>query len=102
MMHATQFAVLAARLRDVIDFEAIGLAQPAIPRIAAADGLVPAARAPVAIAALRRAPRKRPPVVLPERVGTAVAAPRAAPLRQRLAAPTARPRLPGRKAAYRK
>jgi len=77
----------AARLDDMIDLKAVGLALLAILRVRAPQRFVPAALTHVFIAALCRAPRERPPVILPKRIGATIAAPRASTLRQFGAAP---------------
>jgi len=88
-MKAAQRAMRTARSFDVIDLEAVGLAQAFVFGMRARRRLVPAARAAITVAAFGGAPRERPPVILPKGIGTAVAAPRAASRRQRLTAPAA-------------
>jgi len=89
MMQATERAVRAPRLDDMIDFEPVGFSVLAILRVRAPERLVPAPLASIFVAAFYGSARERPPVVLPKRIRTRVAAPRAAPLRQLVTAPRA-------------
>jgi hypothetical protein len=79
MMDATQRAVRAARLLDVIDFKPIGLAETLVLWVGTRRRLMPAPFATITIASLRGAPRKRPPVVGPEPLRAAIAAPHSSP-----------------------
>jgi hypothetical protein len=80
MMNATELAMPAQRRSDVIHFQAICFSHPAIVRMRAARRFVSAAFATIPVASLRVAPSDAPPVIRPECIGTAVAAPSAAPL----------------------
>ena len=81
MVQAAEAHVRAARLFDVIDFDAMFLAQRTIIRRAAFRCAFAAAFAAIFVAPFRGAARQRPPVVGPEGVGAFVAAPRTPALR---------------------
>jgi hypothetical protein len=103
VVDAAQRAVRTQRGCAMIHLDPVfGFARPPHPHCGAVSRLereahparafrrdVPAARAAILVAALRGGTRLRPPVVVPERLAAAVAAPRAAARRQRFAAPGA-------------
>src|SRR5437660_209438 len=104
MVRAVQRAVLAAARDDVVHLEARdalllapGAHRREVCRVGAVRGACRALRAAraaalaaIAVAELGGAARDRPPVVGPELLAAAVAAPRAAPRRQLRGAPRAR------------
>lgn len=106
MVSARQLGMLAGARHDVVDFEPsdqfcfapgthrgeIGAMRRVLGSHRPLGAIGPAPSAAVAVAALHRAPRDRPPVVRPEQLAAAVAAPRPAPRRQRGTAPRARAR----------
>src|ERR1700730_15537120 len=103
MVHARELTVPAGGRFDVVDFEPpdLLLLPPSAHRLEICRARAmrrggrplrparPAALAAVAVAALRGAARDRPPMVRPERIAAAVAAPRPAPSRQLRRAPRA-------------
>jgi hypothetical protein len=75
MVQATQATVSAAGLTDVIHLKAIGFAQALIFWARTRRRFVAATFAAIAVTPFGGAARQRPPMVVPEAFGTAIAAP---------------------------
>jgi hypothetical protein len=89
MVQAAKRAMGAACLFDVIDLEAVGFAELAIVWIRSPRRLVSAVLAAIFVAAFYRATRERPPMIVPEALRAAIAAPHAPANGERIAAPAA-------------
>ncbi len=104
VVRARQLPVLSGARHDVIDFEARDLlrrspgahrrkirgARPMRRAGRTLRAVGAAAPAAIAIPALHRAPRDRPPVIRPEQLAAAIAAPRSTACRERAGTPRAR------------